>query len=526
LGWTNGFVTLTPVPNIIDQASVTAIKSWGSNIVRIPVNEQCWLGLNGVSTTYGGTNYKNAVKAYVDLLTTNGLAVIIDLHWTASGTNQASTQAPMPNSDHSVAFWTDCATMFKSYSNVIFDLFNEPFVGGGCQACTSDQLWTCWRDGGSACSGLSDISFTVAGMQTLINAVRSTGATNPVMLGGLSWSNALEKWLAYKPTDTLACPQIIASWHSYATNYHNTQSLWDSTVAPVAALVPVIVGEIGQYDCAYTYIAPLMAWLDAKEISYLAWSWNKADCGGPTLVTDYSGIPTNTGVGFKNHLATLNFTSSQTPIAQAPGSCPTPAPTPSTTTTTAGPTSATTTTTSGPTSANALTVTKVTGWNDYYIQISIVPNTAVVSVVAQYVANSATQTITLSPAPASWNVPQYIASPSVVMPNPVAVTFTVTLTGGSTQVYTLWNGTPPPTTTTTATTTTTTTTTTGAPTITTTTTTAAPTGSLVTTKSPTSQKTITPSPLEININSTKTNGAGSLMSSFGIVTALLVALLQ
>jgi endoglucanase len=475
----------------MDQASVTAIKSWGSNTVRVPVNEQCWLGINGVSTTYGGANYKNAAKAYVDLLTSNGLAVIIDLHWTAAGTNQASTQAPMTNTDHSVDFWKDCATMFKSYSNVIFDLFNEPFMGGGCQACTSDQLWTCWRDGGSACNGISGISFTVAGMQTLVNAVRSTGATNPVMLGGLSWSNALEKWLTYKPTDTLSCPQIIASWHSYSTNYHNTQSLWDSTIAPVAAQVPLIVGEIGQYDCASTYITPLMAWLDAKDISYLAWSWNKADCGGPTLVTDYSGVPTNFGVGFQNHLAAMNFTAKQTPIAQAPGSCPTPAPTPSTTTTTAAPT---TSTTGGPTSANMLTVTKVNGWNDYYIQISIVPNTNVVSVSAQYVANSATQTLTLNAAPTSWNVPQYISAVSVAMPNPAPITFTVTLTGGSTQTYTLWNGTPP-------TTTTTPTTTIHAP------------------------STLAPSPLDMNLNGTKTNGAASAKSLFGICIALILTAL-
>jgi hypothetical protein len=73
------------------------------------------------------------------------------------------------------------------------------------------------------------VNFAAAGMQSLVNAIRGTGATNPIMIPGLSWTNALEKWLQYKPIDTLACPQIIASWHSYNFNYvclfHNILTL-------------------------------------------------------------------------------------------------------------------------------------------------------------------------------------------------------------------------------------------------------------------------------------------------------------
>ena len=31
-------------------SQVEAIKSWGNDIVRIPLNEDCWLGVNGVSS--------------------------------------------------------------------------------------------------------------------------------------------------------------------------------------------------------------------------------------------------------------------------------------------------------------------------------------------------------------------------------------------------------------------------------------------------------------------------------------------
>src|SRR2546421_635582 len=73
----------------------------------------------------------------------------------------------------------------------------------------SVAAWTCWRDGGT-CPG---VSFQVAGMQTLLNAVRATGATNVVALGGVGYANSLSRWVAYKPADPLN--NLMAAWHVY-----------------------------------------------------------------------------------------------------------------------------------------------------------------------------------------------------------------------------------------------------------------------------------------------------------------------
>src|SRR5215472_17862849 len=51
-----------------DDASVAAIASWGANAVRIGLNEDCWLGINGVKPQYGGASYRQAIEAYVDRL--------------------------------------------------------------------------------------------------------------------------------------------------------------------------------------------------------------------------------------------------------------------------------------------------------------------------------------------------------------------------------------------------------------------------------------------------------------------------
>src|SRR5579871_5059625 len=51
-----------------DATSVAAIKSWNVNIVRVPVNEDCWLNINGINPAYAGANYQTAITGYVNLL--------------------------------------------------------------------------------------------------------------------------------------------------------------------------------------------------------------------------------------------------------------------------------------------------------------------------------------------------------------------------------------------------------------------------------------------------------------------------
>ena len=293
-----------------NQASITAIKSWGVTAVRVPLNEACWNAESYVDAAYAGANYQAAIEAYVNLLNDNGIVAILDLHWTDgaySGTSsgcasaEAICQKPMPDAAQSVPFWTSVATAFKGNDAVIFDLFNEPYPERA-DSYNETEGWQCWLNGGSSCVG---ISYPVAGMQTLVNAVRGAGASNVIMLGGLEYANALTQWLTYEPTDPDG--NLVASWHSYNFNTCATLSCWTSQIAPVAAKVPVIAGEIGENDCADTYIDPLMTWLDSEHSSYLAWAWN-ADfqcANGPGLITDYSGDPTAYGAGYQAHLQSL-----------------------------------------------------------------------------------------------------------------------------------------------------------------------------------------------------------------------------
>jgi Cellulase (glycosyl hydrolase family 5) len=270
-----------------DAASVAAMAAWHINAVRVPLNEDCWLDINGVSPAYGGATYQAAIQSYVNLLHQYGMYVILDLHWNAAGTAQATGQEVMADADHASAFWSSLAASFKSDPAVVFDLYNEPH----------DVTWSCWLN------GCTSPGWQTAGMQSLVNAVRATGATQPIMLGGLAWANDLSSWLANKPTDSAKA--LVASFHNYNFNLCDS-SCWNATVAPLAAQVPVVTGEMGENDCAHGYIDQYMSWADAHGISYLGWTWDTWDCAnGPALISDYSGTPTAFGIGLRNHLTAL-----------------------------------------------------------------------------------------------------------------------------------------------------------------------------------------------------------------------------
>jgi hypothetical protein len=292
----------------MDQASVSAMRTWKVRAVRVPLNEQCWLGVSPVQAQFGGTTYQNAVKTYVNLLISNGITPIVEMHWNfgqytgpSAGCSDvnATCQKPMPDAQFAPQFWTGVANAFKGNDAVIFDLFNEPYVERATGNTTTG--WTCWRDGGT-CAG---VNYQVAGFQGLVNTVRATGATNIIMIGGLAYSNDLSQWLQFKPTDPMN--NLAAFAHVYNFNSCSNSSCWDSTFAPVAAQVPLSLTEIGENDCAHGFVDGLMNWADSHGVGYLGWTWNAWDCSsGPALITDYTGNPTNFGAGIKARLSTVS----------------------------------------------------------------------------------------------------------------------------------------------------------------------------------------------------------------------------
>jgi hypothetical protein len=274
-----------------DQASITAMASWGVKSVRVPLNEDCWLGINGANP--GGAAYQTAIVNYVNLLHVNGMYAEITLMWTAPGTQLATFSNTITDSDHSPAAWTSIANTFKSDGDTFFGLLNEPHN-------VSAQ---CWRDGGSACS----VGFAAAGAQTLINAIRGTGATNVISDQCIDYANNCSQWLQFEPNDPLH--QLIAEAHVYGKNTCDTTACFDSQIAPVAAVVPVIFGETGETfdgsDCnnSSTNISTFMNWADSHGVGYQAWVWDTWGSCNLSLITSYDGTPFGVYGNFvKTHL--------------------------------------------------------------------------------------------------------------------------------------------------------------------------------------------------------------------------------
>lgn len=291
------------------------MASWpGADAVRLPLNEQCWLGL-GTDPRYSGAAYRQAITTMVGELTDKGFAVILDLHRSAPGSARSTHQEEMPDRAHSVDFWRSVATVFRDHSNVVFDLFNEPAPYHGE---SSERAWRCWRDGGCvlrSTNGGGD--YVAAGMTELLDAVRATGARNVVLAGGIRWAEQLDGWLAYRPDDP--AHNLAASFHDYSFNtVCANRHCYDTVLARVVARVPLVVGEIGpdltlsaqdaDRNCPPSavhgtrFVTEAFDWMDAHGVSYTAWSWNRwPSCWA--LIRDWSGAPTPIwGEFVRNHL--------------------------------------------------------------------------------------------------------------------------------------------------------------------------------------------------------------------------------
>ena len=71
-----------------DRATVggAGMARWGINAIRLPMNEDCWLGLNGANPKTSGAIYQSAFVTFVEQLLASGFVVVLDLHWTSHTT--------------------------------------------------------------------------------------------------------------------------------------------------------------------------------------------------------------------------------------------------------------------------------------------------------------------------------------------------------------------------------------------------------------------------------------------------------
>ena len=293
---------------------------WNMNTVRIPVNQATWLGMEVVDYT-GKTRQadpgrlaKPALIAAVKEATAQGHVVVIDLHWSAPGNSAPLEQNMFADDPGSVIFWRSIAETFKSYPNVMFELFNEPVP---YRVPRGRNPWEIYRHGGPMTGYVTaepgvwyrEQPWRAAGFQQMLDAIRGTGATNVCLIAGDNWAGDLRQWLEYKVDDPLG--QIAATWHVYpafgaefGTKEHleiSNHGSWADADRIIAAGYPVAVTEIGDQCTPGTPGSPFadrhLGNLRKRRTGTMGvwgWTWNVwPNETKHVLIRDGEGTPTD-----------------------------------------------------------------------------------------------------------------------------------------------------------------------------------------------------------------------------------------
>ncbi|WP_121253452.1 glycoside hydrolase family 5 protein [Nocardioides ferulae] len=279
-----------------------AMAAWNVNTVRLPLNQDCWLGTRGapVSDEYHERTvegYREQVTRFVRALNDAGAVVVLDLHSRKRAETPEFGNLAMPDAE-SLAFWRSLAGTFADNPSVMFDAFNEPYSRyGPTGEQVFDLTWSCWRDGGcnppvedDRTATLGRVTYRAEGMTAVVAAIRGAGAEQPVLLAGLDYANDLAHWREFAPADD----QLVASFHSYDFKDCGDRACWDEVLAPLAGAVPLLTGELGATDPLEGYVEDYLRWAGEQGVGVLFWVW--ADHGhDPMSLLTPDGEPTAYG---------------------------------------------------------------------------------------------------------------------------------------------------------------------------------------------------------------------------------------
>jgi endoglucanase len=294
----------------------TAIQDWHVNIIRLPLAQDRWFG-KAPEQTDEGVAYRALVRQVVDTCAGRGCYLLLDLHWSDAGEwGKQIGQHVMPH-QNSLAFWKDCAKTYKNHPAVLFDLYNEPH----------DVSWDIWRDGGEVTEknrrAGAEKTYQAVGMQALLDAVRSTGAKNVVVAGGLDWSYDFSGILAGRQLSDRKGHGVVYANHAYPFKGENVQA-WITRMETATAKLPVIVSEWGSDsrggagETGEQWVKHVLQVLHDHDWDWTAWDLHPA--AGPRLISDWNYTPTpQFGVWVKQALlGTLSPTATPTPTPPPP----------------------------------------------------------------------------------------------------------------------------------------------------------------------------------------------------------------
>jgi endoglucanase len=253
-----------------------AFEDWQANCIRLPVSEDRWFG-KAEGQKDKGLDYRVAVNEVINLAENRSRYLILDLQSSDAnvwGKNLGPHDMP---DDHSLQFWRDIGASYRGYPHVLFGLYDAPH----------DVPWSVWRNGGDVSE--AGLSYHAPGMQTLLEAIRRTGAKNVCVVGGLDGGYDLTGI-----ADGYALTDEKGNGVVYDAHIFPSRADWESKVACACPIAPVIVGECG---CLPTdkpipdeYVPKLFAFIEAHSLSWIASGFHPS--AKPNLIGDWVYTPT------------------------------------------------------------------------------------------------------------------------------------------------------------------------------------------------------------------------------------------
>lgn len=214
-----------------------AASPWKISIIRAA------MGVESGGYLSDKVGQKALVTTVVNAAINKGIYVIIDWH------DHAAHQTV--NSNASISFFTEMANTYKNVPNVIFEIYNEP---------------------------VSSWATIKPYHNSVIKAIRDTGANNLIVVGTPTWSQDVDVASTSKVTGS----NIAYTLHFYAGSH--SQSLRDKANTAMANGCAIMVTEYGTCDASgngnfnSTETANWYAWMDQNKITSCNWEvFDKAE---------------------------------------------------------------------------------------------------------------------------------------------------------------------------------------------------------------------------------------------------------
>ena len=255
------------------------IKSWGANLVRIPVHPANF-------RKRGAENYLKLLDQAVEWCGELEMRVIIDWHSIGNlKTKKFETTSYRTSLKETLNFWQVVSKRFANNPTVAFyEVFNEPAKNygdyGGCS-------WQQWREM----------------VEQIIDVIYANDKSVIPLVAGFDWAYDLRE-VKNNPIQREGIAYVA---HPYPGKCEPPREPhWEEHFGFLKSRYPVIVtemgfnvkGEIEHMNDDGAFRNAILKYLDKKEISWCAWIFDPH--WSPALIKNYNYRPTYPGAFFRD----------------------------------------------------------------------------------------------------------------------------------------------------------------------------------------------------------------------------------